>query len=491
MPEPEQERHDSDHKEGIERTSSLGGMALVGDVLSSAEGGERPKEAPVISGRERGYIRTSPEGVHSLLTQSFEGAHVIPDREPRAMGVIERATDIMTHCGVVILESQQRRRGIIEEYEALTRIEGGSGFDSLVIQAEGPLSASQLAERAEQIETPVGSILAEPKVEMTFTQRGEGGRIVTHRFIFAREGMIRFERSTDDQEGYKVDVLDSDTALDFLERNLPVVEDNAGQPVLSEGEAKIADTLFRGRFNNIRRNRLGHSGSDFQAAAQAKLDAYGYDTVMFVPERYFTSNSKGGEFFSVDVPEALIPPDSLELPDPEGRADRIISQMGLDVDEATVSSALYLAEGLPGGRSKVAVLIKGDHEGVPRPELRSVPTNVYDKALTYLLQHPEVVAETIAAHREMTAILGKPATEANIQLALEAGLLSRDPAKARELFEEFAVPLSADNRESADAQAALDKAFGALVSLGGKLRDVYVDEEIAHYTKDNAMLVAT
>ncbi|HJQ09149.1 MAG TPA: hypothetical protein VJ836_06740 [Candidatus Saccharimonadales bacterium] len=472
----------------------LGGAALAGDMLPNViptASEERPRPIEVIGGHDRGYIRTSPEGVRSLLTRSAEEAYVIPDREPRAVGVVERAADLITHFGVVIAGSHKRRRGIIEEYDATVHVDGGNGFDGLVIRAAGPLDASQLPNRVEQVETPVGSILPNPKVDITFTRHSEDKQVVTHRFVFAREGITRFERSIDDKDGYRTEVLERGAALDYLERHLPVVKYGVGRPALSQGNTRVNESTFRYCFDNIRRNRLGHNGGDIQRAALDKLDVFGYDTVLFVPEAYFNEHGRDGEFISVDVPEALIPADILEYPDPKSRVKKIVDQMGIDVRKTTVDDVLYLAEGLPGGWSRVAVLIKEGYDKAPGPQLKSVPTSVYDKSLMYLLQHPDVVAETITAYREMTSIVGEPVTADNIQIAFEAGLLDRDPAKAREIFEAFVRPLGIGARKAPVAQAALDKVFAVLVGLGDKLKEAYSEEEITHYTQRNALLIAS
>lgn len=424
-----------------------------------------------------------------MLTRSVEEAHVIPENEPRAAAAVKCVTDVIAHFGVVTAGSRRRQHGIIETYEGVVYVKAGDDFDRLVIKAAGPLDASQLAESPERIKRPMGGLLPEPKIDITFTKYGKNEQIVTHRFVFARDGHTYFEWSLDDSDGYRLETLDSTAALDYLERHLPAVEENAGQPTLSQGAAQISQDTFSVSFDTIRRNRMGHNGDDFRLAAWHKFDTFGYDTVQFVPEAYFDDNSRDGEFFSIDVPEALIPSDVLEYPDSKTRAENIASQMETTVDETTVKDAVYIVAGLPGAWSPLAVLIQGKYDNAPRPQIELRPTKVYDKSLTYLLQHPDLVANAMEAYREMTGILREPVTETNLQVALETGLLNRDQVKAREVFEDFVQPLGAKIK-SASAKSALDKAFAALVDLGDKLKEVYSEEELTHYAQHNALRTA-
>lgn len=490
----EAEFHDrnpsKENKENAEHLFSLGDVALRRSDISPANmptAEQAPKLPEVICGRDSGYIRTSPELVHAMLTRSVEDAHVIPDGDPRTAAAVRRANSVIAHFGVVTAESQTRQHGVIEAYEAVTYVRAGNDFDEMVIKANGPLDVSQLPESAERIETPVGGLLPEPTIDISFTKYGKNESSITHRFIFARDGHAHFERSVDGSS-YRVETLDSDTALNYLEQHLPVVENDAGQPALSQGTARISKDTFSSCFDTVRRNRLGHNGDDIRLAARDKLATFGYDTVLFVPEAYFEGNSRDGEFFSVDVPETLIPTDVLVYSDLKSRAESIAGQMETNIDKTTLNDAVYIAEGLPGGQSKIAFLIQREHDA-PYPHLELRPTKAYDKSLKYLLQHPDLVANTIGAYREMIDILGEePVSETNIQIALEAGLLNRDQNKARKMFKHFTM--MGIGTRGASVQAVLDKAFVTLAALGDRLKEVYSEEELAHYAQHNALLAA-
>jgi hypothetical protein len=242
-------------------------------------------------------------------------------------------------------------------------------------------------------------------------------------------------------------------------------------------------------FNDIRRNRLGHNGIDMQHAGQMKMDEFGYDTVLFVPQDYFVTGNRDGEFFSVDFPETFIPEGILECSEPRNRIEKIAHQIDGDADEQKIADTLFLAKALPAGLSNIAVLVKRNDEPA-RPNLMKVPTAIFDKAAAYFLQHPTTTQTAMKSYQEMCDIVGEPPTSTSIQIALEAGLLDHDQTTARSLFEDFVRPLGGTGMKAPAAQAAITQAFNTLTRLGNILRGVYSEEDMTCFRQSGTAMLA-
>ena len=455
-----------------------------GDGISTSApefGNNRSPE--VISGADRGFVRSAPEKVKGLLLKSLSEGAVSSGEQADKDDILQRAVDLTVNFGQLTVKSGRRRHGLVEEYDSVTTIIKGNGLDqNITIRTSGLLDSSQLPDEAEQVATAVGNILPEPTVEISFKKHASDDTIETHRFVFGRNGTSILEQSIDDKEGYRVTQMTPEQAREYLSQHLPSIEEDADGTKLSEGKMWLPEDRIRAFFNDIRLGRLGSGNRILDQVVQAKRERYGYESVMYLPQDYFNARNREGEFFSIDFPQAVIPEDVIEHASMEERIRKIIIDSGQEIDEQNVEDMLLLLDGLPGGLSNIGVLIKKADDSV-LPEMKKVPTTIFDKTALYLLQHQDAMRDAVTNYRKMCEAMGKvPATAFAIEIAIKSGLLESDRVKARKIFEDFATTRFDGADMTTDMiQGAITQSYDSLANFGDTLRrDVYSDEDIAY-----------
>ena len=139
------------------------------------------KQPEVVSGIDRGYIRSNPDKVRGLLARSLTEGGVVLDASAEPSDVLNRIIDLTTHFGATTLRTGQRQNfeddttAFVEEYRTQTAIalptDPNTLSHRLFIEMVGPLDITQLPPRPEEVLTPIGSILPKPTVEISFRKR--------------------------------------------------------------------------------------------------------------------------------------------------------------------------------------------------------------------------------------------------------------------------------------------------------------------------------
>lgn len=437
--------------------------------------GNRQIRNEVICGVDRGYIRSDPEKMKGLFSKSLSDGNVFPEPDEATTTIAQRVIDIASQFGRTIIKSGQRRHGIIEGYNSSTTIKLDNQRLKIII--EGPIDISQLPTTKESFASPVGNILPEPKVDIDFETHHDDDTQEGVRFVFGRDGTTRFEQWKDDQEGYRVTDMTADEAKAYLLEHLPMTTDN-GQPELSKGKSSLPKDTIRIYCNDIRLARLD-TNEALQRNLEEKRKRYGADQVLYLPQKYFSSHSKDGELFAVEYPQNFIPEDILEFPTVSKRIDKIISEMEIDIDDQRKKDMVTLLEGLPGGICQVAVLMQKDEKPF-LPETIKVATTITDKAITYLLQHPEKIDDPVKKYRSLWKQIGKePYTPWQIEIGLSAGLFDELTPTSQAVFSDPATINFGEAEIPDTVRNAISESYLSFLNLGKILKsEVYSPQEL-------------
>jgi len=433
---------------------------------------------PLISGKDRGFIRSNPEKMKDLLRTSFSTGDITDGLGEHTNAILGRITDLTTKFGQIEIKSGLSAGKAVEKFHSSTAISSLGSFRDLTIKIEGFVDPADLSENDPR-----------PIINIKFSRRLDTG-MEHFRFDIGRNNKTLFNRTfkDDDEPNQNITKLTQEEASSFLLESLPEIEEIDGHPRLSAGHVLIA-----GEGNNIRRfldgvrygRQVGTNMPMVEERNRAKIEKYGQESVLYLPQEYFTAGSRDTLFFSYDYPQSVIPEDILEHPQMEDRIRMIAKELGINADEKVIENMQTILEGLPAGSSRIGFLVKQDDGSVIPNIGERVPTMIFDKTVKYLLVHPELLNDPIEKYHKMSEEIGrKPADESAIDRGITAGLV--EGYDGRKIFGELSEAFFTNkDMKSSSVQDAIDNAYDSLVQFGKVLRDeVYSPDEIALVAQD-------
>lgn len=438
----------------------------------SVEITENTKLRAVISGEGRGFIRSDPEKMRDLLRTSFSTGNITNALGEQTDELLARVIDLTAHFGQVEIKTSHYERKVAEKYRAMTAV---SGFQ---ITIEGVVDPSELTTQSKIVQSPVGPLVPEPRIDIWFRKKSEEGVGGEYSLHLGRNNTITL--STYGERSEKITL---DEAKEYILQNLPTVKENNGQPSLSNGVASLSATGVQTFLNDVRLGRIGQNRDpEVERRNQAKRESYGQEAVLFLPQDYFQARNRDGVLFSFNYPQYLIPEDIIEHASAADRIRRIADELKVEVDEKKVSDIRTLLNGLPAGFDQIGFLYEKE-DGSETTDSRRVPTLIFDKAAGYCLTHLDLIEEPIKKSRKMSEEVGKEPQAAysdTYVVPIIAGLLDKPGDEYRKFFKKLSESsFNGRDMDSITIQNAINQAYDSLVQFGKAMKgEVYSTDDL-------------